>query len=104
MWGQNPAEARDVRPIYDQVEKDHWGELEGGQLLTGRMLEGVGEVWEGLWREAGIVSMQESEIICVLIIVLIFSCKVLIIVFFLFCCDFCLISMFPVIMRECIKN
>ena len=38
--GTGPVEARDVRPIYDQVEKVHCGELEGGQLLTG-----------GCWRE-----------------------------------------------------
>ena len=33
--GSGPDEARDVRPSYDQVETDHCGELEGGQLLIG---------------------------------------------------------------------
>jgi hypothetical protein len=38
--GSGPDEARDVRPSYDQVETDHWGELEGGQLLAGELVGG----------------------------------------------------------------
>ena len=62
VWGTGPVEARDVRPIYDQVEIDHCGELEGGQLLTGgygREMERSGKVCGGV----GDVSMRESEII-----------------------------------------
>ena len=38
--GTGPDEAREVRPSCDQVEIDHWGELEGGQLLIGEFGEG----------------------------------------------------------------